>query len=342
VTQASSSPATAPAPPASDEVVIDVRDVVKDYGNLRALDHVTFQIRRGEMVGFLGVNGAGKSTTMKIITSYIPATSGAAAVCGSDVFYDSRAARRRIGYMPEIAPLYRDMRIAEYLAYRAKLKDVPWRARLARVGDCMKRAEVDDRAGQIIGTLSRGYRQRVGLADALIGDPEILILDEPTAGLDPRQKVAFRQLISDMAGEKTVFLSTHLLFELEDLKSRIVMIHSGRIIPDEKIRRLIEENAVFVTVRGDIVKARGILQGIGGVTPALQPELSGAPAEPDVERFRVVVPCLRAAGGVDVRERISTALTAAGLTLIELAVRRPSLEEVFVRLTQREDEEGAR
>ena len=323
---------------ASDgEVVIDVKDLVKEYGDLRAVDRVSFQIRRGEMVGFLGVNGAGKSTSMRIITSYIPATRGSVRVCGYDVFYDSRETRRRIGYMPEVVPLYRDMRILEYMTYRAKLKDVPRRERKRHVWACMQRTEVDDRAAQIIGTLSRGYRQRVGLSDALLGEPEILILDEPTAGLDPRQKVAFRRLIESLAGEKTVLMSTHLLFELEDLKSRIVLIHRGRIVPQQRIRSLSERNEMYVSLRGSVDDGRRLLRKIEGVTSARHLPNEDPAGLADEQHFRLNVAPAAEGRGPDVRERIARAVAESGMPLLELSVRRPSLEEVFVRITQHED-----
>jgi len=212
--------------------VIEVRDLTKIYGDTVAVDHVSFDVARGEIVGFVGCNGAGKSTTMRILTSFAAATSGTARVGGHHVFWESDQVRRIVGYLPENTPLYPDLRVGEYLLFRARLKGVPACLRKRRVAECIERCGLADVHRRVIGQLSKGYRQRVGLADALVGDPEVLILDEPTAGLDPIQVREARELIRELGETRTVLLSTHILAEVELICGRTIVIDKGRIVAD--------------------------------------------------------------------------------------------------------------
>ena len=222
--------------------MIEVTNLVKRYGATVAVDRITFHVAPGEIVGFVGPNGAGKTTTMRILASYIPPTSGRALVAGCDVVTQSIEVRRRIGYMSENVPLYGEMRVREYLDYRARLKaaDLTRRERRGRVEEVMRRCWIDDVASRPVGQLSKGYRQRVGLADCLVGDPEILILDEPTAGLDPRQILQARELIRGLAPKRTVLLSTHILSEVEMVCDDVIMIQDGRIVAADRLDRLLE------------------------------------------------------------------------------------------------------
>jgi ABC-2 type transport system ATP-binding protein len=213
--------------------VIEVHDLTKRYGDTLALQGVSFSVSQGEVVGFVGCNGAGKSTTMRILTSFVAATRGDAWMGGYHVFRDSSEVRRLIGYLPEATPLYTEMRVWDYLMFRARLKGVPACLRKRRVGESIERCSLVEVARRIIGQLSRGYRQRVGLADALVGDPRILILDEPTVGLDPNQVREVRALIRELGQTRTVLLSTHILSEVEVLCPRTIVIDQGRIVADQ-------------------------------------------------------------------------------------------------------------
>jgi ABC-2 type transport system ATP-binding protein len=219
---------------------IEVDGLTKHFGPTVALDGISFTVEPGEVVGFLGPNGAGKTTAMRIMTCFIPATSGRARVAGHDVFRESTAVRRKIGYLPENVPLYRDMRVREYLEYRAALKRVPRSRRAERVQDSLERIRIEDHADRIIGHLSKGYRQRVGLADSLVHDPEVLILDEPTVGLDPNQVREVRDLVKDLAEKRTVLFSTHVIPWVEAVCQRVIVVNEGRIVADASISDLTE------------------------------------------------------------------------------------------------------
>ncbi len=234
-------------------MMIQVEKLTKYFGAVLAVDNVSFQVDQGEVVGFLGLNGAGKSTTMRILTTYLPATSGVAKVAGFDVMTQSLEVRRRIGYLPESVPLYSEMRVDEYLGYRAKLKGVPRKERPGRLDYCLDRCRLREVRWRLLGTLSRGYRQRVGLADAIIHDPPILILDEPTAGLDPIQIRETLAFIKELGESHTVLLSTHILPEVEAICERAIIIDRGRIrqrvvvdgVPDVDPRRQRHEQVII-------------------------------------------------------------------------------------------------
>ncbi len=248
--------------------MIKVEQLTKKYGSFTAVDGISFEVEKGEIVGFLGPNGAGKSTTMKILTSYLPATSGRASIAGFDVFDESIEARRHMGYLPENTPLYPDMKVGEYLRYRAALKGVPRSKMRERVGDVLDLCHIADREKQLIGSLSKGYRQRVGLADALVHDPDLLILDEPTIGLDPNQIRTVRELIKNLAEKRTVLISTHILPEVEMMCSRVVVIHRGTIRASDTAENLMKNHRSVGELRlearaGD--GAAGALRSVAGV-----------------------------------------------------------------------------
>jgi ABC-2 type transport system ATP-binding protein len=212
--------------------VIEVQHLTKRFGQLVAVDDVSFRVEQGEVVGFLGPNGAGKTTVMRILTAFLPATSGTVRVAGADPFWQSLAVRRQVGYLPESVPLYAEMRVAEYLFHRARLKGVAACERKRRVAEVMERCGIPEVAHRLIGQLSRGYRQRVGLADALVNDPPILILDEPTVGLDPNQVRLVREMIRELGRDRTVLLSTHILSEVELICPRVIVLSAGRLVAD--------------------------------------------------------------------------------------------------------------
>jgi ABC-2 type transport system ATP-binding protein len=230
--------------------VIEVQNLTKRYGPFTAVEDVSFKVERGEILGFLGPNGAGKTTTMRILTGYMPATEGKAFVAGFDVFEQPVEAKRRTGYLPETPPLYPDMTVAEYLAFVAKIKGVPSAERKQRTAAVMERTRIADMANRLCVRLSKGYRQRVGLAQALIHNPDVLILDEPTAGLDPKQIIETRQLIKELAGDHTIILSTHILPEVSQTCQRVVIINKGKVVavdtPDNLTARLRGSETLYI------------------------------------------------------------------------------------------------
>ncbi len=318
--------------------MLDVQDLTKWWGDILALDRVSFEVGQGEVVGFLGPNGAGKTTTMRIITGFIPPSEGAVKVDGLDAFYDSLAVRRRIGYLPENTPIYPDMRVGEYLRFRAQLKGLARRERELQVGGAMDRCMIDDVERRLVGQLSKGYRQRVGLADALLGNPPLLILDEPTAGMDPNQVRTVRKLIRGLGEKHTILLSTHILPEVEAVCSRVVIISGGRVVAEDEVRALQEDAAegsvVEIEALAEVQDVRTMLEGVKGVAG-----VSHEGDAPDgATRFRV-----EARGGLDLRAAIMKASAEDGIVLRELRGRRRTLEDIFVRYTAREDvaeEEG--
>src|SRR3954452_9036727 len=232
--------------------MIKVENLTKRYAGHTAIQDLSFEVGKGEIMGFLGPNGAGKSTTMRILSSFMPATSGRASIAGFDVFEQSLQARSHLGYMPENVPLYGDMRVTEYLNYRAALKGVPHRRIAERVGDVKELCGLKDVERKLIGTLSKGYRQRVGLADALLAEPDLLILDEPTIGLDPNQIRQVRELIKNLANKRTVLISTHILPEVEIMCSRVVVIHKGKIRASDTAENLLKNHRAAGLVRLEV------------------------------------------------------------------------------------------
>ncbi len=310
--------------------MIQVSNLCKSYGPKRAISGVTFNVKDGEILGFLGPNGAGKTTTMRILCGYLPPTSGTATIDGHDVFNDSLRARRKIGYLPESVPLYPEMTVEDYLHFMAQIRGVPRAQRRESVGRAMKLCNVDDVRSRQIGRLSRGYRQRVGIAQALVHDPPVLVLDEPTVGLDPKQITDTRQLIKNLGQSHTVLLSTHILPEVSMLCSRVVIINDGRVVaedtPDNLTRRLRGAERIAVEVRGPIEQVKAAIVKI--------PNVLNVDSAPSDGRPRFLVDC---SVGQDVREDLAAAIVGNGWGLLELRPLGMSLEEVFLKLTTQEE-----
>jgi len=310
--------------------MIEVKDLVKRFGETEAVSHVSFSVGQGEIVGFLGPNGAGKSTTLRVLTGFLPPTSGEVFVGGRAASDDGKEARKLIGYLPENNPLYDDLRVREYLHFRAALKGVPRKKRLEQVENALKVCEVTDVADRIIGTCSKGYRQRVGLADVLLGNPPVLILDEPTVGLDPAQIVHTRNLIKTLSMDHTVVLSTHILPEVEAICSRVLIIHEGKLLFDGPVAELKKgltgAGHLLCALQGDREAAQACLLGVPGVETAAYLE-----SQADVHRFQVT-----ARPGEDLRAAIFKACAEKGLPLLELTAKHVSLEEAFLSITTSE------
>jgi ABC-2 type transport system ATP-binding protein len=310
--------------------MIKVENLTKRYAGQTAIQDLNFEVGKGEIMGFLGPNGAGKSTTMRILSSFMPATSGRATIAGFDVFEQSLQARSRLGYMPENVPLYNDMRVTEYLNYRAALKSVPHRRIAERVGDVKELCGLKDVENKIIRTLSKGYRQRVGLADALVHEPDLLILDEPTSGLDPNQIRQVRELIKNLGKQHTILLSTHILPEVEMTCSRVIIINKGRIEACDTPQNLLGEirtaGGVFVEAKVGNDNGAEQLKQITGVRDVTEK------TDGDWHRFS-----LRVESGVDVREQIFQMAMVRRWSVRELSQRKATLEDVFVEITHADD-----
>lgn len=317
--------------------MIEVENLTKKYGDRTAVDGIRFSVRKGEIIGFLGPNGAGKSTTLRMLTGYLQPTEGTIRVSGVDAIKDPIAARRFIGYLPESVPLYRELRVEEYLSYRARLKGVRGSQVASRIDAVLKLANISDVKRRIIGQLSKGYRSRVGIADALVADPPLLILDEPTAGLDPNQIRQVRDLIRSMAGEKTVMLSTHILPEVESTCSRVLIINKGQLVgegaPGELRVASTGGQVLVLESRGASSALEGCVVSVTGVRRVLDREQLDGEAAKALHRFRLEV------DNADVAEALSLRLAEAGFALRELRREQTSLEDVFATLTTREHAE---
>jgi len=313
--------------------VIEVQHLTKRYGRVTAVDDVTFRVERGEILGFLGPNGAGKTTTMRILTGFMPATDGKAIVAGFDVLEQPIEAKRRTGYLPETPPLYPDMTVNEYLTFVAKIKGVPSGERTNRVNAVMERTRVRDMAGRMCAKLSKGYKQRVGLAQALIHNPDVLILDEPTAGLDPKQIIETRELIKELAGDHTIILSTHILPEVSQTCQRVVIINKGKVVavdtPDNLTERLRGSETMFVQIDAMGTDAIPALSRIAGVTKVAEATRKDGIVAYEVESER----------GHDIRRELARTVVGSGWGLLELRPMRLSLEEIFLSLTTDEPAE---
>lgn len=307
------------------ESMVEVENLTKYYGDYAAIEGVTFRVEEGEILGFLGPNAAGKTTTMRIITGFMPPTSGTAKVAGFDVVRDSVEARRRLGYLPEQVPLYDDMTVRDYLAFCAALRGVPKSRIRDRVAAAMESTRVTEYADSLISKLSKGFRQRVGIAQALVHDPELLILDEPTVGLDPRQIVEVRELIRGLRGSHTVLLSTHILPEVQTLCDRVVIISDGRIAaidtPAALTHQLQEKLEARLEVRGPEKEVLAALRAIPGVRKARHEESHDGTNHYLVE------------SDSDVREALAAAIVKKGWGLREMSSVVMSLEDIFIRLT---------
>jgi gliding motility-associated transport system ATP-binding protein len=308
--------------------MISVERLTKKYAGRTAVDDVSFEVGDGEVVGFLGPNGAGKSTIMRVITSYLAATSGRVTVAGHDVFADSIRARREIGYMPESVPLYEDFRVKEYLTFRARLKGLRGRDVRRRVGEVMDLCGVTEVRKKMISSLSKGYRQRVGLADALVHRPKLLILDEPTNGLDPNQIRQVRALIKQLGAQHTILLSTHILPEVEAACQRVIIIDNGKIkasdTPENLQQRLRSAGAVEAELNGDTETIVTQLRQLPGVRRVITD-----PLEEGWGRFTV-----RVDGAADLRQEVAALAARRAWPLRALSRQQATLEDVFVEVTQ--------
>ncbi len=307
--------------------MIEARHLAKRFGTADAVKDVSFKVAKGEVVGFLGPNGAGKTTTIRMVTGYLQPTNGEAVVNDRSVLEEPMEARSAIGYLPENNPLYEDLRVREYLEFRAALKRVPRRKRASRIAEVAQMTETGDVLGKIIGACSKGYRQRIGLADALLADPPVLILDEPTVGLDPAQIVRTRDLIKALAKQHTVILSTHILPEVEAICSRALIIHRGSLLYDGRVedlgKNLSSEDVVICRVAGEPGAVETCLANVQGVERVERlDKVDGRP------RF-----CVAVSKGDSAREAIFWALAEARLPLLEMATSHVSLEEAFLSLT---------
>jgi ABC-2 type transport system ATP-binding protein len=312
--------------------MIQVEHLSKYFGPITAVDDISFGVARGEIVGFLGPNGAGKSTTLRILTSYLPATRGLAKVAGHDVMTDSMQVRENIGYLPQSVPIYPEMRVEEYLQFRAKLKGVDRPTRTRRIEYCLDRCRIREVRRRLVGTLSNGYRQRVGLADALLADPPLLILDEPTSGLDPLQIRETLATIRELSGDHTVLLSTHILSEVEAVCQRVIIISRGRIGLDQHLDKLGDDSAaISVEARGPADQIAVALRQIEGVRKVVH-----QPTSDGLGSFEV-----QTANNVDLREQIFRRIADhQGWTIRRLDLRRRKLEDLFVEVVLRADPEA--
>lgn len=307
--------------------MIEVDRLTKRYGAFTAVDDISFQVGKGEIVGFLGPNGAGKTTTMRVLTCFLPATEGTARIAGYDIFDNPLEVKMRIGYLPELPPLYRDMRVRTYLEFIAKIKGVAPKESRRRIDEVVVQCGLVGRTEQLIGHLSKGYRQRVGLAQAILHNPEVIIMDEPTSGLDPNQIIEVRQVIRELAQERTVILSTHILPEVEMTCNRVIIIHEGRIVavdtPENLTANMRDTTRFFVRISGDMdiaAKAIATIEGISDVTRTNNGLHVHWPAKADLSAA------------------VSARIVGLGMGLVEMKREAMSLEEIFQALTMNEEE----
>ncbi|MBI3610347.1 MAG: ABC transporter ATP-binding protein [Nitrospirae bacterium] len=309
--------------------MIQVQNLTKRYGDHTAIEDVTFNVEKGEVLAFLGPNGAGKTTTMRILTGFMPATSGTATIAGHDIFDEPYEVKKRIGYLPESPPLYTEMTVTEYLRFIAKIKGIERKQRAQALTRALERCVLTEVRGRLIGNLSRGYRQRVGLAQALIHDPEVLILDEPTTGLDPKQIIEMRQVIKELAGRHTVILSTHILPEATAVCQRVIIIHEGRIVavdtPDQLSAQLRQSEKIHLTLKTPQPETADVLKAVPGVLSVFH--------EPSSDGQVFIVECEL---GRDLRTELASQAVHHRWGLLELRAVTLSLEDVFLKLTQEE------
>jgi ABC-2 type transport system ATP-binding protein len=303
--------------------MIEVENLTKRYGRHTAVDGISFRVHKGEILGFLGPNGAGKTTTMRILTCYLPPTDGTARVAGFDVFTQPMEVKRRVGYTPETPPLYPDMDVGSFLDFCAKIKGVPGKDRKARISEVMEKTRITDVRATLIGRLSKGYRQRVGLAQAILHNPDVLILDEPTAGLDPKQIIETRELIKGLGGEHTIVLSTHILPEVSMTCGRVVIINKGRVVAEDTPENLTHRLQGAATVRLEV----------RGESPDLEATLAGVPGVKTVRLPKPGIYEVDAEAGRDVRAELARAVVGRGLDLLSLQAAGMSLEDIFLHLT---------
>jgi ABC-2 type transport system ATP-binding protein len=314
--------------------VIDVQGLTKRYGRTVAVNDLHFSVKKGEILGFLGPNGAGKTTTMRVLTCFMPPTSGKVTVAGYDVMKEPLEVKKRVGYLPETPPLYTDMRVDEMLVFAGRIKGVASGDLHRRVAEVSEKTWISDVSHKIVGHLSKGYRQRVGLAAALIHNPEVLVLDEPTAGLDPKQIIETRKLIKGLAGEHTIILSTHILPEAAHTCDRVMIINQGKLVaedtPDNLTARLQGFETMHLLVQGPERDVRERLSKIPGVSSISPTPTSNGRVEFDVQTAK----------GRDVRGELAKTIVESGWGLLELRPVGLSLEEIFLKLTTTEDQES--
>jgi len=310
--------------------MIEIRDLHKQYGNKHAVKGISFSVNKGEVLGFLGPNGAGKSTTMNIISGYLSMTSGSVTINGHDILEEPEEAKKCIGYLPELPPLYLDMTVLEYLSFVCDLKKVPKDQRKIQLAKILSMVKITDVADRLIGNLSKGYKQRVGIAQALIGDPEILILDEPTVGLDPNQILEIRKLVSKLAKEKTIIISSHILSEIQAMCDRVVIINRGKVAAVDTItdlsRRLTGNSKLLLCFKGPLKDVINSLRPIPGVTN-INERVSD---ESGIHEIEITVDYT--VGG-DVRANIFFNMARGGWPIVEFRSLDPTLEEVFLSIT---------
>lgn len=309
--------------------MIEVEKLVKRYGNHLAVDHLSFQVEKGQIYGFLGPNGAGKSTTMNIMTGYIAASEGSVKIDGHDILKEPEEAKKSIGYLPEIPPLYTDMTVGEYLQFVAELKKVPRAERKEQIAQAMQTVMIEDKKNSLIKNLSKGYKQRVGLAQAILGNPEVIILDEPTVGLDPKQIIEIRELIKHLGEQHTVILSSHILSEVAAVCDKIMIISKGKLVAcdtPEGLERMMDAKAqIQLEVLGTAVALSGALSGLKDVEVE-----SITVSEQDSE---VVSATLHTPKNVDVRKELGRSLLENGLPVLSMNRVEKSLEDIFLQLT---------
>ncbi|MCM1174030.1 MAG: ABC transporter ATP-binding protein [Blautia sp.] len=316
--------------------MIKVDNLVKKYGHHAAVDHLSFEVPKGQIYGFLGANGAGKTTTMNMITGYLAATEGTIEICGADMLMEPEKAKRHIGYLPEVPPLYPDMTVFEYLHFVAELKKVPKSGRREQVQEIMRLTGLTDVESRLIKNLSRGYRQRTGLAQAMIGYPEVMILDEPMAGLDPREILEIRTLLQKLAGEHTILLSSHILSEVDTICDHIIILAEGRLIagdsPEGLRKRIKKSVEIEMTAQGSREKAEELLAGIAHIRSCV---FEKAPEDGCIQ-MRILTE-----GGTDIRSALSVAFTSHDMPVLSMSRVEKSLEDIFLQLTQMPEKEEA-
>ena len=310
--------------------MIEVSNMTKYYGNFLAVENVNFKIKKGEIVGFLGPNGAGKTTTMRVITGFIPPTTGSAKIAGFDAVSDSLEVRKRIGYLPETVPLYTDMTIKDYLQFMGSIRSMASNDIKNRIPEVVDICRLGDYRDTLIGKLSKGFRQRVGIAQAILHEPDVLVLDEPTIGIDPIQVVETRKLIKDLSGEHTLILSTHILPEVSMLCERVLIIHEGSIVaedtPNNLSDRLQGVERVEMEIRGPIDTVTKAITNINGVIKC------ASDGEGNHARYNIQVE-----RGLDLRERLAKTIVSNGWALLQLNLLSMTLEEIFLKLTTKEE-----
>jgi len=318
--------------------MIEVTDLTKRFGLNIAVDRISFEVRKGEILGFLGPNGAGKTTTMRILTCYIPQDSGSAKVAGYDTYTESIEVRKRVGYLPESAPLYNDMGVIDYLKFIGTIRNIPREKLKSKIRDMLDICGLEKESHKSIGQLSKGFKQRVGLAQTLIHDPEILVLDEPTSGLDPIQIIEIRDLIKRIGKEKTVILSSHILPEVHATCDRIIIINQGRLAgsgtPEELADQAKGQETVHMNIRGPLNEIKAKIGSVKHVTELHTPEEDEATPLNDEELHRLVI---KVEKGKDIKEELFRCVVENKWSLSELRSEAVTLEDVFRQLTTQED-----